>query len=77
VDEILNQINFDLLACRYLKQIDAAITPPNIAKAREIFKNDSDALLDTILSIDEVRKASGKDYIVSVTKIKRRKKKAA
>jgi len=74
---VLKQVNFDLLACRYLKQIDAAITPGNIATAREIFKNDADSILDSILDIDEVRKASGTDHIVSVTKIKRRKKKAA
>jgi len=76
MDNILNQLNFDLLACRYLQRIDAVITPRNIAKVRDIFKNDSDTLLDSILGIDEARKINSEDHTVSVTKIKRRKKAA-
>jgi len=58
MDSLLNQVNFDLLTCQYLEQIKAAISPANLAKARELFQNDPDLILDAIFGIDEVRKIS-------------------
>ena len=77
MNELLKQLNFDILACQYLERIDAVVSPANLAKARELFQNDSDLILDSIIGIDQARAINSEDHTVSVSKIRRRKKKAA
>jgi len=70
MESLINQINFDCLAIEYLSAITAKVTPHNIEVVRNEFKNDADALLDAILSVDEVRK-SNKNGVILLTKVKR------
>jgi len=70
MDTLLKQIDFDLKAIEYLSIITTRVTPHNIEVVRNEFKNDADALLDAILSVDEVRK-SNKNGVILLTKVKR------
>jgi len=70
MEELLKQIDFDIKAIEYLSVITAKVTPHNIQVVRKEFNNDSDALLDAILSVDECRK-SNKNAIILQTKVKR------
>jgi len=78
MDNLLKQLDFDIRAIEYLSVITARVTPHNIEVVRKEFKNDSDALLEEIFAVDEVRK-SNKNGVILLTKVKRhnRRKKTA
>ena len=77
MEKLLKQVSFDLMACRFLERIDAAVTPGNLSKARELFNNDSDLILDSIIGLDQARAINSEESTISVYKIKKRRKKAA
>ena len=77
MDKLLDQVNFDLLACRYLDRIDAAVSRKNLTRARVLFNNDTESILDAITGVDLARAINSEEHTILVSKTKRRKRKAA
>jgi hypothetical protein len=71
MESLLKQLNYDIMSMEYLARIDAKLNPANLQVIRNYFNNDSDTLLDAILSMDECRKAKGNVIIEQFRKVKR------
>jgi len=76
MDDLLNKVNFDLLTLEYLQRIEAKVNNHNLGLVRDIFNNNPDDLLDSIINIDEVRKSASGQVIILRKKVKRFKKAA-
>ena len=76
MENLIKQLNFDILAMKYLQKIDAAVTAENLNTCRTVFQNNIDTLLDAVLGVDTARAVDSSE-VENTRKIRRHKRKAA